>query len=167
MDPPVVDPSAMDPPGAPSNPIPRRAARVILINRDGRVLMFRGLDPGRPGLRYWFTVGGGIDDDEPPAVGAAREMREETGLDLAPESLGEPVWHELIEFPFDGRWYRQDQDFFLLRVDDWDVTYDGFDAIERDSIDGHRWWSVEELETTQEEFYPPELPALLHRLLDA
>jgi len=160
----AVAPSA---PGSPDNPIPRRAARVMLVNRKGRVLMFRGLDPGRPDVRYWFTVGGGIDDDEPPAVGAAREMREETGLDLAPESLGEPVWHELIDFPFDGLWYRQDQDFFLVRVDDWAVTYDGFDAVERDSIDGHRWWSVDELERTQEEFYPPELPALLRRLLDA
>lgn len=139
----------------------------MLINRDGRVLMLRGTDPGRPRSRYWFTVGGGIDDDESPAVGAARELLEETGLRLTPEELGEPVWYQVMDFPYDGRWYRQEQEFFVARVDDWDVTFEGFDSEERRSIDGHRWWSTAELESTAESFYPAELPDLLRHVLEA
>jgi len=44
------------------------------------------------------------------------------------------------------------------------VTH-GFDAVEQASIDGHRWWSISELESTSERYYPDELPGLLRRLL--
>ena len=80
-------------------------------------------------------------------------------------ALGAPVWQDTTEFPFEGRWYRQEQDFFLVQVPAWDVVTDGFDAVERDSIDGHRWWTIEELESTAERFYPVDLPDLLRRLL--
>jgi 8-oxo-dGTP pyrophosphatase MutT (NUDIX family) len=145
--------------------IPRRAARVLLIDGAGRILMFHGFDPARPAHSYWFTVGGGLEPDEPAAAGAARELAEETGLRLTAAELGEPVWREVTEFPFDGRWYRQEQDFFLVQVPTWQVDTEGFDAVERDSIDGYRWWTIEELETTADRFYPVDLPGLLRRLL--
>jgi 8-oxo-dGTP pyrophosphatase MutT (NUDIX family) len=145
--------------------IPRRAARVLLVDGAGRLLMFHGFDPARPAHHYWFTVGGGLEPGEPAAVGAAREMAEETGLRMTAAELGGPVWREVTEFPFDGLWYRQEQDFFLVRVPAWEVVTDGFDAVERDSIDDYRWWSVEELESTAERFYPSDLPELLRRVL--
>jgi 8-oxo-dGTP pyrophosphatase MutT (NUDIX family) len=145
--------------------ISRRAARVLLVDGAGRVLMFHGFDPARPADGYWFTVGGGLEPGEPSAEAAARELAEETGLWLPAEQLGEPVWREVTEYPFDGRWYRQEQEFFLVRVPGWEVVTDGFDAAERDSIDGHRWWTIEELESTGDRFYPVDLPGLLRRLL--
>jgi 8-oxo-dGTP pyrophosphatase MutT (NUDIX family) len=126
--------------------------------------MLRGHDPARPDHRYWFTVGGGLDPGETPAQGAVRELFEETGLRAAPEVLGAPVFHEVVEFPFDGRWYRQDQDFFVLRVDSWEVDFAGLNEIERASVDAHHWWSVAELRATTERYYPPALPELLSDL---
>jgi ADP-ribose pyrophosphatase YjhB (NUDIX family) len=151
--------------GSVENPMPRRAARVLLIDGQDRVLLFRGFDPDRPGFRYWFTAGGGLDDDETSTAGAVRELREETGLALPPDALGEPVWHETTDFPFEGIWYHQEQDFYLVRVDSWAVSDAGFDAVERRSIDSHRWWSIAELEETEERYYPPELPRLLRGIL--
>ncbi|MEU4568470.1 NUDIX domain-containing protein [Micromonospora sp. NPDC023956] len=146
-------------------PTPRRAARVLLVDAAGRVLLFAGSDPARPDFRYWFTPGGGLDAGEEPAAGAARELAEETGLRLAPEELGSSVWRETIEFPFDGTWYRQEQDFFLVRVPTWEVDTTGFDAVERASVTGHRWWSRDALTATTERYYPSDLPALLSRVL--
>lgn len=143
----------------------RRAARVLLVDARGRVLLFRGFDPARPEHRYWFTVGGGLDPTEPAAVGAARELFEETGLRRTPDEMGSPVWQDTTQFPFDGRWYRQEQEFFLVRVRHWDVVTTGFDEVELRSIDGHHWWSVEELAATRERYYPESLPDLLRRLL--
>lgn len=145
---------------------PRRAARVLLVDGGGRVLLFRGFDPARPEHRYWLTPGGGLDPDESPVEGAARELAEETGLRVHPDELGAPVWQETLEFTFDSRWYRQEQDFFLTRVPAWDVDTAGFDEVERASIDGHRWWTIEELELTAERIYPGELPAVLRRTLE-
>lgn len=138
---------------------------MLLLDDAERVLMFRGWDPARPNHRYWFTPGGGLDGDEPPAVAAARELAEETGLRITPEACGEPIWRDVTEFSFNGRWYRQVQDFFLVRVPEWEVDTAGFNDLERGCIDTYRWWAVEELERSGERFYPVELPALLRRLL--
>ena len=48
-----------------SAPAIRQAARVLLLDRAGRVLLFKGHDPARPELgSWWFTVGGGVDEGE-------------------------------------------------------------------------------------------------------
>jgi 8-oxo-dGTP pyrophosphatase MutT (NUDIX family) len=128
------------------------------------VLLFHGFDPGRPAHSYWFTPGGGLDNGETTAEGAARELFEETGLRRTPTQLGPPVWSEVTEYPFDGLRYRQEQDFFLVRVDSWQVDTAGFDQVERDTVDGHRWWSAVELAATAERYYPENLPDLLEGL---
>lgn len=143
--------------------IDRRAARVVVVDRAGRVMLLRGNDPARPGEHWWFTPGGGLDDGETPVEAAARELREETGLRVAPEQLGEPVWHEVLHFSFDNRSYRQAQDFYLLRVGGWQVDTSGLDAEEKATIDQDRWWSTAELDATDETIYPEDLADLLRR----
>jgi 8-oxo-dGTP pyrophosphatase MutT (NUDIX family) len=144
--------------------VSRLAGRVLVIDGDGRVLLLHGYDPGEPGEPYWFTVGGGAQHDESLAEAAVRELREETGLIARPEDLGDPIWHEVAEFSFDGTSYRQEQDFFLLRVGSANVSADGRDDEEAAVIDGHRWWTLGELEATVETYYPAELPRLLRAL---
>ncbi|GID98529.1 NUDIX hydrolase [Amorphoplanes digitatis] len=143
--------------------IDRQAARVLLIDSADRALLLRGGDPARPGLRWWFTPGGGLDEDETPAAGAARELFEETGLKVEPADLGEPVHHEVTEFSYENRRYRQEQDFFVLRVPNWQVDTSGFDAAEQQTITDHRWWSAVELDTSTELIYPTGLADLLRR----
>jgi 8-oxo-dGTP pyrophosphatase MutT (NUDIX family) len=149
-----------------TEPIPRRAGRVLLLDAAGRVLLFHGYDPARPEHAYWFTPGGGLDERETAAEGAARELFEETGLSVPADRLGGAVRREITEFPFAGNWYRQEQEFFLLRVDSWQVDTVGFSDIERDSVDGHRWWSVEDLDATTERYYPADLADLVRSLAD-
>ncbi|WBB81939.1 NUDIX domain-containing protein [Micromonospora sp. WMMD882] len=144
---------------------PRRAARVLLVDAAGRVLLFHGVDPARPGVAYWFTPGGGLEPGEAPAAAAARELAEETGLRLTPAELGPPVWQETVEFPFGGVRYRQEQEFFLVRVPAWEVDTTGFDDVERACVTGHRWWTPAELTATAERYHPVDLPAVLARVL--
>ena len=143
--------------------IDRRAARVLLVDGAGRTLLLHGGDPARPGERWWITPGGGIDDGETLAEGAARELYEETGLRVDPAELGDPVWHEITEFSFRARSYRQEQDFFLLRVSEWRVDRAGMDEDEQLTITEHRWWSAAEIEASDEQIYPFELAGLLRR----
>jgi 8-oxo-dGTP pyrophosphatase MutT (NUDIX family) len=144
--------------------IDRRAGRVLLVDLAGRVLLLHGGDPGRPGLHWWFTPGGGLDEGETTVDAASRELFEETGLRVSPAELGEPVRHEVTEFTYDRRDYRQEQDFFLLRVADWQVDTAGMDDEERRTITEHRWWSAAEIEASSENIFPPDLAALLRRL---
>ena len=143
--------------------IDRRAARVLLVDGAGRTLLLHGGDPARPGDRWWITPGGGLDDGESLAEGAARELYEETGLRVDPAELGDPVWHEFTEFSYRTRAYRQEQDFFLLRVAEWRVDTAGMDEDEQQTITEHRWWSAAEIEASDEQIFPLELAGLLRR----
>jgi len=144
--------------------IRRRAGRVLVIDAGGRVLLLHGFDPARPDEPYWFTIGGGAEPGETNAQAAARELREEAGICAQADELGEPVWHEVTDFSFDRTSYRQEQDFFELRIGSAVVLTTGLDDEEAAVIDGHRWWTVGELESTGESFYPRELPGLLREL---
>jgi 8-oxo-dGTP pyrophosphatase MutT (NUDIX family) len=143
--------------------INRRAARVLLIDAAERTLLLHGGDPARADQQWWFTPGGGLDEGETPAQGAARELLEETGLRVDPAELGEPVHHETTEFSYDTRRYRQQQDFFLLRVGEWQVDTAGFDAEEQRTITAHRWWSADEIDSSAEQIFPIELADLIRR----
>ena len=145
----------------------RQAGRVLVIDAAGRLLLLKGFDPAGSEPPYWFTVGGGTKPGESLAQAAARELGEETGIMASAGELGQPIWHEVAEFGFEGRRFRQEQDFFLLRIDT-----DGTGAADLVNTDdladeeaavvlGHRWWTLAELESTNDQFYPAELPNLL------
>ena len=146
-------------------PALRQAARVLLLDGEGRVLLFKGHDPARPELGpWWFTVGGGVDPGETVREAAARELLEETGLALAPERLSGPFYREYAEFSIAGTEYRQDNEFYAVRVDGHDVVTTGFTELELTFMTEHRWWSVAELRATKETVYPECLADLVERL---
>jgi 8-oxo-dGTP pyrophosphatase MutT (NUDIX family) len=145
--------------------IDRRAARVLLLDPAGRVLMLRGWDPARPEHTYWFTVGGGLEPGESLHDAAVREAFEETGLRLDAADLVGPVRTDTVSFPFDGQWFSQEQAFFVARTPDTLVDLSRLNEAEQACIDEARWWSLDALSGTEERFYPPDLPDLLRAVL--
>ncbi|MCU1691503.1 MAG: hydrolase [Frankiales bacterium] len=158
----MVEPLPLDAVGA--APVDRLAARVLLLDAAERVLLFLGQDPTSPSRgTWWITPGGGLDPGESAAQGAARELREETGLDLPAAALGDPVHARIAEFVFDGQAYRQSEQFFLARVDAHEVDTAGFTALEVASVLRHRWWEPAALKGTDDVVYPADLLAVLAR----
>nr|WP_282944330.1 NUDIX domain-containing protein [Cellulomonas endometrii] len=147
----------------------RRAARVLLLDADDRLLLVRGHDADQPERSWWFTVGGGIDAGEQPRAAAVREVREETGLVLDPGALVGPVLTRTGIFDFFAERCRQEEEFFLARVEsalDTDaVARDGWTAVELDVLDELRWWHLDDLDRETREVFPAGLPDLVRPLL--
>lgn len=141
-------------------PVARRAARVILVDQDGRTLLLCGEDPHRPeDGRWWITPGGGLDPGESHEQAARREVFEETGYVVI--DLGPVVFEREVEFFFENQHYRQSEKFYRVLVDAQPLNDAGWTDVERRSVLDHRWWTVDELRETPETVYPAELPELL------
>jgi 8-oxo-dGTP pyrophosphatase MutT (NUDIX family) len=148
-----------------SVPVDRRAARVVLVDAAGRVLLQHCQDPaGALHGHWWNTTGGGLDPGETPQQAAVRELHEEVGLRLDPAALGPVVHRRTTEFSFGGQAYRQAEDYFLVRVDGHEVVPTHLTEIEAAAVLGYAWWSVEELRSSDQRIYPEELPELLDAL---
>jgi len=73
--------------------VTRNAVRLIVLDKDGDVLLLRAREYTRPQLGIWWELpGGGIADGESPQSAASRELAEETGLHVNPEQIAATRW---------------------------------------------------------------------------
>jgi 8-oxo-dGTP pyrophosphatase MutT (NUDIX family) len=139
----------------------RITARVLPVDRQGRVLLLHGWDPRDPADPFWFTIGGAAEPGETLPEAAARELLEEVGLAVDPALLGTPIAVAPIIFTWAGMVFDQDQTFFALPADDVAVSFAGQEALERATIDKHGWLRPQDLEAGDERPADPDLPRVM------
>lgn len=138
----------------------RRAVRVILVDDHERALLFEDSDLGVPADTWWMTPGGGIDDGETPAQAAVREVAEETGCVIAETDLLGPLGHRMVVHGYSDQVTEQDEVFYLARVTPFEVNVSAHTEDEQLTIIQHRWWTLDELQSTKEWIWPAELAEL-------
>jgi 8-oxo-dGTP pyrophosphatase MutT (NUDIX family) len=146
----------------------RSTARVLPVNREGRVLLLLGTDLFRRTHRYWLSVGGGVERGETLAQAAARELHEEVGISLAPGDLGDPIATSVIEYGMFGLLpVTQEQTYYAVAVPDVTVSFAGQGWIEARSMVGHAWLSAEDIGARTERLSDPDLPKLVGQAIAA
>lgn len=134
----------------------RPAARVLVI-ANARLLLQQAEDR-TTGRRWWVAPGGGVDAGETFEAAARREAEEETGLAL---DVGPHVWSRHHRFDFEGRPHDQYERFFVARV-----VEEGTATKPDRYVVGSRWWTLAELEASDERFAPRRLPALIRDIFE-
>lgn len=141
-------------------PLYRPAARVLLLDDQGRVLLFRVEDGRGRGQPLWITPGGGCEQGESFEAAAIRELWEETGLRDAP--MGPCVWTRRHVFEFKDIWLDEVERFFVLHLDHTpDISTANFEEHEVTFMPEHRWWTAGEIAASGQWFAPRHLAALL------
>ncbi|HXN61390.1 MAG TPA: NUDIX domain-containing protein [Acidimicrobiales bacterium] len=140
-----------------TTPVNRPSARVIVVDGAGSVLLFRIEDPHDSKPPIWITPGGGVKPYETLGEAAARELAEETGLTVEPAELGEPVAMCRGAWTFRGQPLYAVDSFFAWRTERFEPSTAGWEPLERELHAAWRWWTIEELHTTNEAVLPARL----------
>ena len=134
----------------------RQAARIIARDPNGRVLLVRYARAN--GESFGATPGGGLEDGETFKQAALREASEELGVSNITLT---PLWESMNSFVALDDLIHQEERFFLLECNASDLLSDVQAAHNKEGILETRWWSVAELESTEETFFPEDLAAKL------
>lgn len=144
----------------------RTAARILLLDAEGSILLLEGHDGDDEDHRWWFTIGGGIATGEDARTAAARELAEESGFTVDPAALIGPVAVRRATFEFVRHTVRQDEEFFFWQLDTVrpTVATESWTDLEQQFLDQAQWFSPTELNALIQAghtVYPIDLPQLL------
>lgn len=143
----------------------RPAARVVLLDRDGRVFLMRASDPIDPLKPPWWEIpGGGMNWGEDSADAARRELYEEAGF--AEVEMGPCIWVQHVEFDFGGYHFDSDERIHVAWSDggEWRPTH--LEALEAAAFEAGRWWPLDEIMASSEPMLPPRFREFLPPIVD-
>lgn len=135
----------------------RRAARIIVLDPQGRALMFRFDVPDRP--PFWVTAGGECDPGESFENAARRELFEETGIMADPGPQIARIEPEFVTV--EGEPVRADERYFLVHAENDRIDTSRHTELERKVMTRHRWFAMEELGDWHEFVFPVNLARLI------
>ena len=138
----------------------RPAARILLMDQAGRVLLFRFVAADRP--PFWATPGGAVDPGERYTEAARRELVEETGIHADP---GPEIFQRLVEFvTLEGVPVTADERYFLIRTDTAEIDTTRHTELEQRVMQHWQWFDREAITAHHELIYPEDLAEILGSL---
>lgn len=151
-----LDVYALDVPVAPRA---RTSVRAAIVAPGPLILLFRCGEPGK-GDTWWITPGGGHDPGEDDLQALRRELQEEVGIPV--EALGACLWTRTHTFVWRQDVLCQHERTYLVRVA---AAVEPAPTLVDDGTLGHRWWTLAELDTTDEILVPRRIAALIRAVL--
>ena len=141
----------------------RRSARIIVMDQQRRVLMFRYDCPDRP--PFWITAGGECEEGESFEQAARRELLEETGIDTDPGKEIVRITPEYVTV--EGEPVQGDERFFLVQVDEARIDTSLHTEQEKRLMTRHRWFELSEFSQWHEAYFPHNLAEIVGQEIEA
>jgi 8-oxo-dGTP pyrophosphatase MutT (NUDIX family) len=140
----------------------RPAARVVLLDREGRIFLVNSEDPADHRKPPWWEIpGGGMDAGESSEDACRRELLEETGIEDV--EMGPCIWTQHVEFEFGGLHFDSRERIHVAWCDGGEFKPRHLEFLEAEAFRGARWWPLDELMASEE----PVLPTRLREFLPA
>jgi 8-oxo-dGTP pyrophosphatase MutT (NUDIX family) len=137
----------------------RRASRLILLDSERRVLLFRHRRDNRE--TFWAPPGGGLESGETFEQAALREASEELGMSSFPLTY---LWERTTDFVYKGNLVNQHECYFQIHGELLDLS-DGVRKFhDQEGILEMRRWTATELESTGDVVFPEELTSELRKI---
>ena len=147
-----------------------QSARILLFNSANALLFMGAEDKNLTGTdgnkgRFWFLVGGSLENGETFQAAARRELTEETGLTDANVVWSAEIAEGVVHLKENGKPLDIYQRFIVAKTKKDAVHLHDLDAWEQNAVKGLRWFSPEEIQTSKETLYPRMLKAYLPQII--
>ena len=151
-----------------SNKIKRYAARLLIFNGLNQALLLSTRDASNSEfLNSWEIPGGGINQGESIAEAAVREVYEETGIIINLESVSKPLWLRCVLYTYRGEKRLQHEAICVTKIKESKprISFSNREPFEVEDHELMKWWTLEEVMSSDALFYPRSLPQNIESLL--
>ncbi len=141
----------------------RNCVRILLINGENELLLM-GIEDSKTHFldnknlgKYWFPVGGKIEEGEDFHEAAIRELFEETGLKSNEVEFGPIVWEEEFEMVIHGVHNFFQQKYIVVHTNKTEVSGNNLTDLEKSVFKGLKWFTHDKIKNFNEKIFPSSL----------
>lgn len=144
----------------------RKSSRAIVLNKDNQIFLFRyHFDYLAESKLIWITPGGSLEEGESFEDALKRELFEELGVFWDKDCV-EIYYRNPLYTLNTGEVVQSIEKFFLVCMEEEQFSYANWTEGEKQRMLCGRWWSIEEIRQSEDEFFTEDIIRILTELSD-
>jgi 8-oxo-dGTP pyrophosphatase MutT (NUDIX family) len=142
----------------------QKSSRAIILNKNNEIFLFKyNLDYFADGNVVWITPGGGLEEGESFDMALKRELYEELGIQYS-QNCKQIYYRNPVYSLKNGEKVQCEERFFLIYLDVEKFKYNNWTESEQKRMQCGKWWSVEEIIQSDDEFFSRDIIVIMNNL---